>query len=431
MIKNKVFKNASWLIVCKVIQALVGLVISSITVRYLGDSNFGIINYASSLVSFVLPVMQLGFNHVLVQQTVSHPEEEGKIYGTAILLSMISSAACMIGIFGFVSIANAGENEKIIVCMLQSIVLLAQAIETIQYWFQSKLLSKYFAITTLVAYFIVSIYKIVLLILKTNVYWFVTVGLFDLFLIDAILLIVYRKNGGQRLSFSWAVAKRMFSKSKHYIISSLMVTFFAQTDKIMINFMLGDAETGWYSAAVSTALTTSFVFSAIIDSMRPSIFARYNDEKRGYEERVVLLYSVVIFASLLQAAIMTVFAKIIIGILYGADFYNAVGALRIVVWYTTFSYIGSVRNVWILAEGKQKYLWVINLSGALFNILFNLIFIPIWGINGAAFASLITQIFTNVVLGYIIRPISYNNKLMLKSLNPKILINAIKNIKNN
>ena len=58
-----------------------------------------------------------------------------------------------------------------------------------------------------------------------------------------------------------------------------------------------------------------------------------------------------------------------------------------------FSYLGSVRNVWMLAENKQKYLWIINLSGALGNVILNLILIPIMGVNGAAVASLCTQIF--------------------------------------
>jgi hypothetical protein len=48
------------------------------TARYLGPSNFGVINYAASIVAFVLPVMQLGINSVLVQELVKNPEEEGK-----------------------------------------------------------------------------------------------------------------------------------------------------------------------------------------------------------------------------------------------------------------------------------------------------------------------------------------------------------------
>ena len=76
--------------------------------------------------------------------------------------------------------------------------------------------------------------------------------------------------------------------------------------------------------------------------------------------------------------------------------------------------------------GEQKYLWIINLSGALANVALNYILIPITGIMGAALASLVTQIFTNVIIGFIIRPIRYSNMLMLRALNPKEMTKAIK-----
>lgn len=83
----------------------------------------------------------------------------------------------------------------------------------------------------------------------------------------------------------------------------------------------------------------------------------------------------------------------------------------------------------MLAENKQKYLWIINLSGALGNVILNLILIPIMGVNGAAVASLCTQIFANVIIGYIVRPISFNNKLMVRGLNPKHIVDMVKNIR--
>ena len=125
---------------------------------------------------------------------------------------------------------------------------------------------------------------------------------------------------------------------------------------------------------------------------------------------------------------MTIFSGYIIRILYGAEYLPAVGALRIVVWYTTFSYLGAVRNIWILANNFQRYLWRINLLGATANIVLNAVLIPAIGINGAAVASLLTQFFTNVLVGYIIRPIRPNNSIMIQGLKPEILLDSIKKI---
>ena len=125
---------------------------------------------------------------------------------------------------------------------------------------------------------------------------------------------------------------------------------------------------------------------------------------------------------------MTILAPIIIRVLYGAEYGASISALQIVVWYTTFSYLGSARNIWILAEGKQKYLWQINSFGAVANVLLNALLIPIIGVNGAALASLITQFMTNVVTGYIFKPIRGVNEILIKGFDPVFFAGNVKTI---
>ena len=148
---KSVINNAAWIIGCKIVQSLLGLVISMFTARYLGPSNFGLINYASSLAVFIMPVMQLGLSSTIVQEIINDPDNEGKIMGTSLIMTMVSAIMCIIGIIGFVSIVNAGETETIIVCSLYSVQLIFQSLEMITYWYQAKLLSKYTSITMLLS----------------------------------------------------------------------------------------------------------------------------------------------------------------------------------------------------------------------------------------------------------------------------------------
>lgn len=423
---NKVAKNAVWIIGGKVAQSVLALIINMLTARYLGPSNFGLITYASSLVAFVLPIMQLGFSNVLVQEIVNKPDDEGEILGTAMFLSLMSSIFCIIGVTSFAFVVNPEESETIIVCLLYSLILLFQALDHIEYWYQAKLLSKYTSAVSLVAYLTVAVYKIYLLVASKDVYWFALSNALDYALISIGGIVLYRKLGGRKLRFSWKRGKDMFARSKHYIFSSMMVTIFAQTDKIMIKMMLDESSTGYYGAAVACAGMTSFVFTAIIDSFRPAIFEGQKESKRIFKHRLTMLYSIVIYLSLAQSVVMTLFSRWIIFILYGTAYNPAISALQIIVWYTTFSYMGSVRNIWILANDKQKYLWQINMSGAIANVIINVLLIPRMGINGAAVASLITQFFTNVVVGYIIKPIRGNNKIIEEALKPKYLLDAAK-----
>lgn len=427
---NKIFKNATWIIVCRIIQAVLSILVTMFSARYLGPSGYGLINYAASIVAFVAPIMHLGLSSTLVQEVVNAPEKEGETMGTALTMSFTSSFFCILGVVAFTLVANPGEKDTLIVCALYSVLLIFQSIDLLQYWFQAKLKSKYTSIIMLVAYAVTSIYKIVLLVTGKSIYWFALAQAIDYLVIAVGLMISYYKVGEEKLSFSWAAVKRLFDKSKFYILSNLMITVFAQTDRIMLKIMCGDEATGFYSAAVTCATMASFVFAAIIDSFRPSIFEKKKDAtKEEYEKSVAGLYSIIIYLSLIQCVAITLFAPWIIQILYGAEYAPTVSALQLTVWYTTFSYVGSARNVWILAEGQQKHLWILNLAGAVMNVVLNFIFIPLWGILGAAFASLVTQIFTNIFMNMMIPSIRRTNLLMLKGLNPALLFEMLKKLR--
>ena len=428
MLEKKVAKNAGWIIGCKIVQSVLALVISMLTARFLGPSNFGLINYAASLVAFVAPLMQLGFSSIIVQELVDNSDKEGEILGTCIFANFITSLFCIVGLGVFVYFVDAGETITLIVCLLYSTLLIAQAFEMIQYWFQAKLISKYTSITMLVAYVVVSAYKIFLLLTNKSVYWFAIAQAFDYLIIAISLLIIYKKLGGQKLSFSFPTLSRLLKKGKYFMISDIMVVIFVQIDRIMIKSILGNEFTGYYSASYACASMSTFVFVAIISSFRPMIFEQKKDNEK-YEKSIIMLYSIVIYLSLAQGIIMSIFAEFIIKVLYGAQYLNSIDCLKIIVWQFVFSYIGSVRNIWLLAENKQKYLLIINLIGAVVNVGLNIFLINKLGIEGAAITAIITQFSINVLTGFIIKPIRRNNLFMLKALNPMRLKEMIKSLK--
>ena len=422
MKENKIFTNAKWIILCKVVQSLLQLLIGMLTARYLGPSNYGLINYAKSVVAFVGPFTQLGLNATLVRELIDTPEKEGEIMGTSLLMGMVSSISCMFLVAGFVSVVNRTEPQTIAVCILYSISLVFQAMELIQYWFHSKLQSKYPSMMMLCAYVVVSAYKIFLLASGKSIYWFAVVYSIEYGTIALSLFVIYGRQGKQKLSASFAMAKRLFSKSRYYILSSLMVTLFQNTDHIMLKTISGDVENGFYTAAITSAGVCQFVYAAIIDSARPVILAAQKTDSLKYEKNIARLYSIIIYMAIAQGIVFTLFAKQIVGILYGKDYLPTVPVLQILVWYIAFSQMGRIRNIWILAEEKQKLLWKINLLGALMNIALNYFLIPVWGASGAAFASFVTQVFANFILGFLLKPLRPNNRLLLRGLNPGLMI---------
>ena len=423
---NRVFKNASWIIVCRLVQAVFAVIINGLTARYFGPSNYGIISYAASLVAFVTPLMKLGTSYVLVNEIIKFPQEEGGILGTSMMMTLVSSLMCVVGLATFVKIADYNDPTTATVVILYSLLLVAQSMEQIQYWFQAKFLSKIVSLTSLVAYLVISGYKIFLLASKKSIYWFAVSNALDHSIIAIVLIIIYLHKNDQKLKFSWVCFKRLWKNGRTYIVPELMGLVLQQSDRIMLKFMCGNIEVGMYSSALYIAGLSSFVFGAIIQSFQPQILEDKLKDEKMYEHNMIKLYGIINYLSLMQCVFIVIFGKYMVNLLYGSEFLENITMLNIVVWYTMFSYFGSVRTVCIVAENKQKYLWIISLAGMIINIGLNLFLIPRFYGEGAATATLITQIFTNVVLIYLIKPLRNNIKYMVKGMNIKNLLMSTK-----
>lgn len=395
---------------------VISLVVGLLTARYLGPSNFGLINYATAYTAFFMAFCTLGINSVLVKEFIDHPEEEGQIIGSSLLLRGISSLCSAGVILCLVGILDAGEPTTILVTALCSLGLVFHIFETFNYWFQSKLQSKVTAMVLLAAYAVTSAYKVVLLILQKSVVWFAFSTTLDHILVGILLLRCYKKYGGRPLAFSLATARRILSKSVHFILPSLMVSIYGYVDKLMIKHMLDQAQVGYYATAAAVCGMWSFVLAAVIDSMYPSIMEAHKTDKALYEKKNRQLYAVVFYLAVAVSLVFCVFGEWIVLLLYGEAYIPAVMPLRVVTWYTAFSYLGVARNAWIVCENRQTYLKYIYVLAAGANVLLNLLFIPRWGTTGAAAASLVTQILTTMVIPFFIKNLRRNSVLMVEGI---------------
>lgn len=416
ILKNAVVKNAGWLITGRILQMLISLIVGLLTARYLGPSNYGLINYANAYTAFFMAFCTLGINSVLVEEFINYPEQEGTIIGSTLFMRAVSSfsSACMI--ICIVGIIEKDEPTTIAVTSLCSIGLLFNIFDTFNYWFQSKLQSKVTSIVLLIGYAITAVYKVVLLVLQKSVLWFAFSTALDYICVGVLLLVAYRKYNGQSLSFSKAVSRRILKKSVPFILPSLMVSIYGYADKFMLKQMLSEESTGYYASAVAICGMWTFVLTAIIDSMYPLIMETFKSDKELYEKRNRQLYAMVFYISVGVSLLLSVFAEKVVVLLYGKAYLPAVGPLRVVTWYTAFSYLGVARNAWIVCEKKQKYLKYIYVLSALSNVVLNCFFIPSFGATGAALASLITQVLTTLIVPLFFKDIRYNSVLMLEGI---------------
>ena len=413
---KRIAKNAGWMVAGKVFHMLLSLATSLLTARYLGPDNYGLINYAGLYITFFTALCTLGINSVIVKNFVDHPEEVGLTLGTTLLLRAVSSFLSMGLIIAVVSIVDAGEKQTVAVTALCSLALLFQVFDSVSYWFQSRLQSQYATIATSASYLVVSVYKVILLVTRKGVLWFALATSIDYGVSAVMLLAAYYKKGGPALHVSGAKARQLLNASKSFILCGLMVAFYNCTDRFMLKHMLDDAAVGHYSVASGICTMWTFVLTALIDSMYPSIMELHQSNRSLYERRNRQLYAIVFYVSVAVSLVTTGFAPLIVRILYGKSYLPAVQPLRVITWYTAFSYLGVARNAWMVSENKQKYLTPIYIGAALVNVCGNLLLIPLWGATGAAAASLLTQIATIFVFPYWIKDLRPNAKLMTDAL---------------
>lgn len=416
LLRNRVAQNAGWIMGEKIIHMLISLVISLITARYLGPSNYGLINYAAAYTAFFTSICTLGINSIIVKKFIENPKCEGEIIGTTLVLRAISSLFSAITIIGISLVVDAGETTTQLVVALSSISIIFKIFETFNYWFQARLQSKVTAVATLIAYVVTSVYKIVLLIKKSSVIYFAFATSVDYICLAIILFFCYKHYGGRKLVCSKQRALSLLKESYHFILTGLMVAIYGQTDKIMIKHMIGDAELGYYSTATSICNMWCFVLGAIIDSMYPPIMEAYKKDIADFEKKNKWLYSFIFYISAVVSLIFTVFGGAIVEMLYGQEYLSAVVPLRVITWYTAFSYLGVARDAWVVCMNRQKYLKYIYFSAAISNVILNLIFIPMWGATGAAVASLIAQIITTFIAPFFIKGMRDNSILMVKAI---------------
>lgn len=415
ILRNRVAQNAGWLVAGDVARMVINLVVGLLTARYLGPSNYGLINYANAYTAFFTSVCTLGIDSVIVKEFIEQPDQEGKIIGTSLGLRAISSFLSAVTIVCISSVADASEPVTKIVVLLSAIGMLFRIFEIFKYWFQAKLQSKMIAVATLVAYAATATYKVILLIAQKPVTYFAFATSVDYICLAIVFLLLYRQNGGHRLIFSAPYAKKILCKSYHYIFSGLMITIYGQTDKIMLKHMINEAELGYYSTASSLCCAWCFVLSAIISAMYPIIVNAYRENKEEFEKKNKLLYCIVFYLSAAVSVAFTLLSGLIIRILYGEAYLPAAEPLRIITWYTGFSYLGVARDVWIVCMNRQKYLKYIYAASAVVNVVLNLLLIPSMGASGAAVASLVAQIST-IVVPFFIKEMRENVVLMGKAI---------------
>ena len=98
----------------------------------------------------------------------------------------------------------------------------------------------------------------------------------------------------------------------------------------------------------------------------------------------------------------------IVELLYGGQYNEAGSVLMIHIWAGVFVAMGVASSKWFIIENLQILALWRTFSGMVINIVFNLLLIPKYGINGAAIAT----IFANLIAAFLFDLFNYKTRKM-------------------
>lgn len=385
-------KNTGWLLFEQIFRMGLSLIVTSLMARYLGTEDFGSINYSLAFIMIFTTVSNLGINNIIVNEIIKNRNGTGKVIGTTIFLRMITSALSIFLLYYLINAIDPQNETVKLITFIQSLSLLFIVFDSIAYWFQSNLQSKYMVLSKLFAFTIVSGWRLFAIFSGKSVYYFAFATVIEAVVICVLMVGFYMKFNGLRLQISLKTAKHLLAKSYHFFIAGLLIMVYTQIDKIMLGQMTDNATVGIYAAAMTVASLWVFIPYALIESARPLIMASKNESEFSYLKKYRQLYSSIIWISILAAIVISLLAKPIILLIYGEQYIESIYILMILIWSRIFSLIGSTRAIWLTVENLGKFQVIFVGIGALLNVALNIFLIPNYGAIGAAIATLLTEI---------------------------------------
>jgi O-antigen/teichoic acid export membrane protein len=389
---RRIVNNVGWLLFDRIVRLGVGLVVGVWIARYLGPQPFGVMSYALAFVGLLSSVATLSLGEIVVRDLVREPGTTGATMGSALALQAIGGAVA----FGvtLLAIGYARPDDEISrsAVTILAMLLLVKAVDVVRYWFESKLQSRYVVWTETGVALLFAAAKVILILLHAPLMAFIWALLAEGLIGAAGLLAIFAMRGGGMRA--WHIrpqrVKTLLADSWPLMLSGMAIMVYMRIDQIMLGQLLGDESVGIYTAAVKISEIVYFIPMSIAASAFPAIVEVRKRDEALYYRRLQRLYDLMVALSLAVALPVTFLSDWMVTLLFGSAYRAAGPVLAIHIWAGVFVFLGVAGAKWYIVENLQKISLLNTSLGAAANIVLNYIFIPRWGVAGAAWATVVS-----------------------------------------
>ncbi|UCC91845.1 MAG: flippase [Candidatus Aenigmatarchaeota archaeon] len=196
------------------------------------------------------------------------------------------------------------------------------------------------------------------------------------------------------------IKKRKILKFLSFLsISSISFMFFINIDSVMLGFFLPNEYVGFYK--IASAIIFSFVGLISITYVLFPVFSQLESSRLENVFNVAFRYSAILSIPTIFMLIWV--AEPLIKVIYGHEYLQAVLPLSILSFLIIESLLGSFFTTILTARKLPQYPAKIMVVSTILNVIINFFLIQLFGILGAAVATVITRYFYSISLGIIVK----------------------------
>lgn len=386
---KRYLSNTSWLLFGRIFTLIVSFIVTVYVVRYLGPTNYGTLSYAVGFVGLFSFLANLGIDQVLYRELVKTPEKADELLGSSLGLKL-----------------GAGLLTYFITCIITLIIgdgffissliwiiglsFLLQPFQIINFYFQSRVEARKTILTQTAVIVLLSIAKLLIIYFNFGIYYFSAIFVLESLLYALFYVHAYQKTRKiLKWQFNSDIAKTILKASWPFMLATAFTVIYTRIDQFMIKHFIDTTSVGIYDAAVRIAEAWYFVPGAVVTSIFPAIINAKNLGIERYHKRLFHFFTVMFWITLAIALPIYFFSDQIIALLYGSKYAGSEAVLRIYVLSGISYSLTIALSQYLTAEHHEKAVFLSSLFGMIVNIALNLIWIPKYGISGAAYATLV------------------------------------------
>lgn len=405
LIKNGFFHIFSANVINKIIQFGISVVI----VRLITKEAFGQWSYANNILSFFLLVDGLGVSSGLLQFASASRSEEERLsylkYALFIGTAFNSILAIAVLLFSyFFELPVDGSTE--ILRMLSLIPLITIFFGILQIYLRAELRNKEFSFVTVVntITFFVGVLIGGYFFQVTGIVW----GRYLAYIVSTVVAIWFLRDYYRSFFTVSIPSKENRKQFLEFSVVSMLSNSISQVLYLMDTFLIGimihsDLVIASYKTATLIPFALNFIPLSVMTFAYP-YFARYKDDKSLIKNYYLKMQRYLFLLNSLISALLIVFAPLVIKILFGPSYLDAVIPFRIL----SFGYLiaGTFRipsgNV-IASLGKVQVNFYNAVISGVANIVLDIVLIKYYGSVGAAIATVLVFVISSVVSVWYLR----------------------------